>query len=373
MLYEDDRIKELNLDLAKRVFKQWAIPAVQSGNKVKFRGRRIPVVSSRYLQYATTYAKWNHFVTPNLARNIQIGTGIPDQAYVDGDPVLFSFKDITTGKNIKELTMATESEVIFDIEHLAKQNLDASSGTPLCEDFAVIKQQEPVKPQETTMPATNGEKKDKGADKTEKATEKQADSEKKTKKASKDKTEKATEKQTVTEDSTVQPAKESSKTSDAGKDGTTEVNSKASETPAKETTDAEPEKPTKKRRAPSANPKPKKDKKAKTSSPPESPHNIVLNVPANVAASSDGPKSSSTDAVNKANILNLLRKVIEHPKFDKSKNPLNLVPTAVGTWPTSVEGKSTLMNLAHIVQHYFRGELGYNTNSVDPELDAMFS
>lgn len=139
---------------------------------------------------------------------------------------------------------------------------------------------------------------------------------------------------------------------------------------AVEATPQEAEKPPpRKRRAPakkSTNPGSKKPKS--TPSMPESPSSIVLQgvIPAQ--------PNHETDATNKANVMYLIRKIREHPKFaGTKKNPLAGVPDQIGASSSEEETKKNLLLFAQFADFYLQGELGLRSPPTDLFLDSLFT
>lgn len=306
-------IKELDLKVAKRLFKPNKWTAIQTKNRVKLNGRLVPLIPIRYYQKVSESAKWNKFLTQNLAGNILIANKIPSKEYVEGEPKFIPFDP-----NQAMTTPAqTSAEYKFDLERLTQQNMETAGQEPL---FKLLSKLEP-KPPTTPTPKTYSE-----VPNTPGVPPKEASTE-----------------------NLVLPA--------------------AVAIP-------EPEKPTaataatKKRRAPSKPKAPggKRTKVVPSPPPPASPSSIVLSgiIPAQ--------PNHATDANNKSNILHLVRKIREHPKYNGSKkNPLSTVPVDLGSGPADEETKKMLLMFAHISDFYLQGELGLQAPPPsDTFLDSLF-
>lgn len=302
------KLMKLDLKVAKRMFKPNRETAIKSKNRVKLCGRLVPVIPERYYQKVSESAKWNIFLTNNLAGNILIRNKTPSRDYVEGDPAFISF-DLTI-----PMTTPALVEYKFDIDRLMSQNLDAANQEPAFKLLAKIDPRPPTTPKRPAVEA--------------------------------------------------QPAQTPTQ---APSEPTT-----ADSTQASHTAPAEPEKPApKKRRPPAKKTGAAQNKRAKTASPPvvpSSPSNAVLQgvIPAQ--------PNHATDASNKANVIHLVRKIREHPKFAMSrKNPLVGIPDQIGVGPTDEDTKKMLLNFAFFADFYLQGELGLQAAPSDIFVDSLFN
>jgi hypothetical protein len=326
-LLADKTVIEFPKVLDEPLFRKWENVAIKTGNKGKLFNSTVPVVPARFYRTISEKHKY-HYLQHNFSQ-VQIQNGKPSSSYLQDTPQALEFDP----RSMAATTVAKPQEpFVFDVSRVFEQNFE-TSGVPFKDSLALgtalaSKRSAPVEPVIQSPPHTPEHLSQPVATPIVQEKEKEIE----------------------------QPAAK-----------------KQRKAPAKKTADPVP---------------PKAPGNRKKTTPDPVP--VPIPIPAPVIeqiqcdpvppppkeqpiAKMDTEKTSCAPQ-NKNNIIHLVRKIREDPRFNKVKtNPLEKIPDQIGQGPTSPQTKKTLLLAAQIADFYLSEEWALKSPPQDDFLDSLFS
>jgi hypothetical protein len=111
-----------------------------------------------------------------------------------------------------------------------------------------------------------------------------------------------------------------------------------------------------------------------TPAPIPTPIPAPIPPPVQIPVSVPIPTPSTSSPNNKSNLIALVKKIREDPRFEKVKNnPLSKIPEEIGQAPSSPKTQKTLLMVAQIADYYLTNEWELRKASKDDFLDSLFS